>query len=145
VFDVPKPKDGFSKRRGYLGVPVCANGKTATLSAHRMVWEAFNGPIPPGMQINHKNGIKHDNRLSNLEVVTPSENTRHTFTHLGRKGVKNPHPGERNGRAKLRDADIPKIFEARAQGLSQQKIGDMFGIDQTSVSRILLRKSFKNS
>lgn len=39
-----------------------------------LVWEAFNGKKPEGMVINHINGNKHDNRLSNLEIVTHQEN-----------------------------------------------------------------------
>jgi len=41
---------------------------------HRLVWEAFNGPIPEGMQLNHLNEDITDNRLENLSLVTPSEN-----------------------------------------------------------------------
>lgn len=143
VFDVPKPKDGFSKRRGYLGVEVCSGGKKSTLSAHRVVWEAFNGPIPPGMQINHKNGIKDDNRLSNLEVVTPSQNTRHAFTHLGREPVRtNGRKGSLNHKARLKETDIPTILELRKSGLSQQAIADRFGVCQTTIGRVLLKKSW---
>jgi hypothetical protein len=47
--------------------------------AHRLVWESVNGPIPDGMQINHRNGIKTDNRLENLELATASENTQHAY------------------------------------------------------------------
>ena len=47
------------------------------VSVHRLVWEAFNGPISNGLYINHKNRIKNDNRLVNLEVVTPRENQHH--------------------------------------------------------------------
>ena len=132
-------------RKGYRNVTFCKEGNIQTYAAHRVVWEAFNGFIPDGIQINHKNGNKADNNLANLELATPSENTRHAFTHLGRKPVKNPNPGERNGRAKLSDADIPAIFAARAQGLSQQKIADRFGVSQVSISRVLLGKSFKIS
>lgn len=62
--------------------------------AHRMIWESVNGPIPDGMQINHINGIKSDNRIANLELVTPSENARHAYA-IGLKRA----DGEFNGRA----------------------------------------------
>lgn len=43
---------------------------------HRIIWEAVNGPIPLGLEIDHLNGRKGDNRISNLEAVTRSENVR---------------------------------------------------------------------
>jgi len=36
---------------------------------HRLVWEAANGPIPEGFIIHHRNGVKDDNRLENLEAM----------------------------------------------------------------------------
>ena len=44
---------------------------------HRIVWIAANGPIPDGLEINHRNGLRDDNRLANLELVTRSQNVRH--------------------------------------------------------------------
>jgi len=41
---------------------------------HRLVWMAFNGKIPNGLEIDHINRDKHDNSLSNLRLVTHSEN-----------------------------------------------------------------------
>lgn len=41
---------------------------------HLLVWEVFNGKKPDKMVINHINGNKHDNRLSNLELITHKEN-----------------------------------------------------------------------
>jgi hypothetical protein len=46
---------------------------------HRLVVESFIGPIPKGMQVNHKNLNRADNRLSNLEIVTPLENVQHSI------------------------------------------------------------------
>ena len=40
----------------------------------RLVWMKFVGPIPEGMDIDHKNSIRGDNRLENLQVLTRSEN-----------------------------------------------------------------------
>lgn len=41
---------------------------------HRVVWEAFNGPIPKGMQVDHKDGNKKNNRLDNLQLLTAKQN-----------------------------------------------------------------------
>ena len=87
-----RPIRGRSGGRGY--VHVRTHGGAYIGMAHRMIWESVHGPIPDGMQINHKNGIKHDNRICNLEVVTPSENTKHAYaTGLARAD------GPFNGRA----------------------------------------------
>lgn len=41
---------------------------------HQMVYEAFNGPIPAGMDIDHINGVRDDNRLSNLRTASRKQN-----------------------------------------------------------------------
>lgn len=41
---------------------------------HRLVWESFNGKIPDGLQVNHIDEIKDDNRLANLDLMTAKEN-----------------------------------------------------------------------
>lgn len=43
---------------------------------HRVIWELHNGPIPEGMQIDHINHIRSDNRIENLRLVTAKENGR---------------------------------------------------------------------
>lgn len=44
-----------------------------------IVWRAFNGDIPEGMQIDHKNNNRKDNSLENLQLLTPSENNKKRF------------------------------------------------------------------
>ena len=50
------------------------NKKHREYRVHRLVWEAFMGPIPEGLQINHKDENKSNNSLENLEIVTPKQN-----------------------------------------------------------------------
>jgi hypothetical protein len=40
------------------------------------MWEAFRGPIPDGLTINHRDGRQRHNRLSNFELMTRGDNTR---------------------------------------------------------------------
>ena len=58
----------------YLYVGLYKNGKQQLFRVSRLIWSAFNGPIPEGMQVNHINEDKTDNRLVNLNLMTPKEN-----------------------------------------------------------------------
>lgn len=62
------------KTCGYQRFMCCQNGIRKNILVHRAVWEAFNGPILRGLEINHKNCVRDDNRLENLELVTSSQN-----------------------------------------------------------------------
>ena len=62
-------------RVGYLHVVLCKEGKPTAFSVHRLVYEAFHGKIPEGMQVNHIDEDKSNNSLNNLNLMTPKENT----------------------------------------------------------------------
>ena len=58
--------------RVLIDVPRTDRPGTVTIAAHRIVWTCCVAPIPDGMTIRHRNGHRWDNRLSNLELATPS-------------------------------------------------------------------------
>lgn len=68
----------FAYNHGYPQIDMYPGKQTRTV--HTLVAETFLGKHP-GMQVNHKNGNKKDNRLTNLEWVTPSENLQHAYDH----------------------------------------------------------------
>ncbi len=70
---------GRINESGYVALSWNYNLKKIHMLAHRLIWMAANGPIPTELQINHKNGVKTDNRLINLEIVTCQENIRHSY------------------------------------------------------------------
>lgn len=72
----------ISKSTGYFQVNL---SKRKRVTVHRLVAEAFCEGYFDGAYVNHKNGIRTDNRAENLEWCTQSENNLHAFRQLGRK------------------------------------------------------------
>lgn len=112
-------------RGGY--VQVTRNSKPVGM-AHRLIWEHVNGKIPDGLQINHINGVKWDNRIDNLEVVTPSENLKHAYDTGLTSAV-----GEKNGRSKLTAEDVRLIRQSTS---SLRTIAREFGVALRTVRNI---------
>ena len=84
--------------KGYLRIGLSKNNQRKYKRIHRLVAEAFIPNPDNKPQINHKNGIKTDNRVSNLDWVSISENVKHSYHVLHRKksmlrkfGVDNPN------------------------------------------------------
>jgi len=77
----------------YLRVDLWKDWTCKNRLIHRLVAEAFIFRDNEVLEVNHKNGLKHDNRVGNLEWVTRSENQKHAIHTLWKKVLKwKEHP-----------------------------------------------------
>jgi hypothetical protein len=120
----------------YQQVILTKEGKHFTFLAHRLVLETFVGPCPPGMEARHGDGIPANCSLENLSWATHSENmldrTKHG-TNWDNRGMNCPT-------AKLTDVQVLEIRHLAHQGVTQGRIGAIYGIDQSHVSLIVNRR-----
>ena len=128
-------KQARNKNSGYLYVALSLQRQRRTLLVHRLVAQAFLGPCPKGKEVNHKDGNKENNRVENLEYLTPKENMRHA-RQAGLFPVQIQN-GEHNHNARLTEFQVERIRELLyADYLTQGQIGDMFGVSNSTISMI---------
>ncbi len=120
----------------YSGVKLSRCGIIYRCLIHVQVAAAFIGPKPEGMQVNHKNGNGYDNRVENLEYVTPSENSLHAF----RLGLRKPTHGTINGMCKLTPDNVREIRDLLLQGLTHQKIAARFNLARQTIGDIACKR-----
>jgi hypothetical protein len=108
--------------------------------AHRIVWIWANGrSIPEGMQINHKDGDKHNNHPDNLECVTRKQNAEHASRVL------QANSGEKNGSTVLTEDKVREIRRLCAVGtMTRREIGEMYGVHFSNITLIANRKTWKH-
>ena len=71
----------------YMQVDFVRNGAYTRRRVHRVIWEAFKGPIEGRLEINHKDLNRGNNKLDNLEVVTHQQNIQHAIDTYKAKGL----------------------------------------------------------
>jgi hypothetical protein len=124
-------KGPFSKE-GYALLATRRFGNRAA----RISYILHFGPIPRGMYVCHHCDNRRCVRPDHLFLGTTQDNTADMV-------AKRRHRyGVLHNKAKLTEADIPTIRALRAGGLSQQKIADRYGVSQTTISSILLGKTW---
>lgn len=115
-------------KNGYLMVKMEWKGKPYLLSAHIGAFTILVGPVPEGMDINHLDGDKSNNRPSNMEACTRSENHAHAYSTGLRTAA--PHiPPPVIERVREQALDL------RGQGLPYAEIAARLGISQTTAFR----------
>jgi len=123
----------------YLMVSLSRDGSNKKLLVHRLVMLAFVGRCPDGMNVNHKNGIKTDNQLGNLEYCTYKENSQHAVLVLKR------HIGIANRLSKLNDDKVREIrYLYHSTKTSYRRLARQFGVGTTAIQQIIERKTWKH-
>lgn len=95
--------------------------------AHRVVWEAVKGPLSPELQINHRNGIKTDNRIANLEAVSQSVNMLHAY------GTGLTQPSRSN--ARLTPTQVLEIYR-RSLHERDAPLAAEYGLSRSAINNI---------
>lgn len=135
IFMNPKKAGEINQRKSSDGyVVISFNG--AKYYVHRLMYETFIGEIKKGYQINHINGKKADNRLENLEVVSPSENIIHAYKNGLAKGL----PAERNSQSKLSNENYYNIITDIINGYSNTEIAKKYNLHSRYISLIRGKK-----
>lgn len=123
--------DGY----GYKTVTI----NSITTKVHRMVAIVFLGKPENNLTVNHKNGIKADNRLENLEWMTSAENNKHASeTGLVAYGS-NVHT------ALLDNSKVEAIKLLFVEySLGDTEIGKIFGVNNSTISNIRRKIAWKH-
>ena len=129
-------KDGYLRTRLTLD-----NGKRRNFPVHRLVLTMFS-PIKnmTELQVNHRDGDKHNNSLSNLEWCTTQEN----IAHAVKMGLRDDK-GENNYFHKLSNNDVYQIKELyKTKQYTQSDIAKMYNINAETVGKIIRGHSWKH-
>lgn len=108
------------------------------LVAHAFIGEPAGEVSVTGWQVNHKNGNKADNRLSNLEWLTSSEN----HAHATRSGLKSK--GTKHYRAIFTEKDVIKIRKLHRDGTRLVDLQKMFGASKGAIAAVVHNRTWKN-
>ena len=126
---------------GYMKVGLCSTDlppkKVHRYSVHRLIMENFY-PVPDmeNLQVNHKDGDKANNILSNLEWVTCKENIHHAIDNNLRAKV--------NGAAKLTPDQVKEIYIRGNKGERNIDLSKEFKVHPDIIGKIKNGKMWKN-
>lgn len=113
---------------GYRRVTLSSEGKTKRMTVHRIVAETYLNKESNSLVVNHKDGDKLNNKVTNLEWVSESENAKHAF----RKGL-------RVAPNRLPEHIVESVRYLRGLGLTRKEVASQFDIKESRVQDILYR------
>ncbi len=109
--------------------------KGVLLRIHRIIWAKFRSYLNPSLIINHLDGCKFNNHISNLELTTDSNNQKHAYS-IGAKKVQ-------RGGAKLTWGQVDDIRKDRADGMTLRELKEKYCASKTALSYICSGKTYR--
>jgi hypothetical protein len=135
----------YIKNNDYPRVTLCFRYDNRTyqnvILVHLLIADTFLGIVPEGLEVNHINGIKTDNRIENLEYVTRQMNIQHSF-RTGLNVIRIPYPGtgEDHANSNLSNIQRKDFFEKWISGLySQAELSEQFNISIRCIKSMISR------
>lgn len=129
---------------GHLRVGLYYPGGRRHEFAHRVIYAAFHGSIPPGLVVRHMDDDETNNRLSNLALGTHADNVADAVRAGTHRSLH--QSGELGGGAKLTSRQVSEIRERYSRGgVSTKALGEEYGVAAASVCRIMKRVTWKES
>ena len=125
-------------RHGYLRVDLYKDGRQKCFLVHRLVAELFIANPEGKPEVNHLDGDKLNNHVSNLEWTTSRENTQHALAS------RLSPLGEDRTQAKLTNKQVVFIRN-NPDGLTTVELAEMFGVCDETISKIQLGKRYKDA
>lgn len=109
--------------------------------SHRVVYTYFFGVIVRPLEVNHKDGVKTNNRPDNFELLTRGQNVQHAYE----AGLHDGNRGENKKTAKLTNAQVIEMrAEYKAGGVTHKQLASKYGVAQSIVSGILAGTRWKS-
>lgn len=128
-------------KSGYLRTVLKGDdGISKTIKVHRIVLNTFI-PTDDFLEVNHKNGIKNDNRLDNLEWCTRRENIQHCIDNNLQYVLK----GEEIGNSKLKNEDVIYIRNNyKPRIITRVFLAKKFNVTEATIKDILSKRTWKH-
>lgn len=120
------------RKNGYTYVNLMKDKHIKDCTVHRLIASTYIGDVE-GKEVNHINGIRNDNRIENLEIVSKQTNILHGI-HVNK-----------NGMAKFTHEEAENIKERVNMGDKQYMIAEELNVSRQVINHIVKGNTYSNS
>lgn len=141
----------FIRKDGYYYIIIRVGNYSINFAVHTLVAHAWCEGFEIGKEVNHKNFIRTDNSIENLEWVTEKENNEHAWKNLPPEKIKWMRERRSYGAIKmnrmkrrLNEHQIMSIRVLLADGISHAKIAPNFGVSKAAIYCIAKGRTYRD-